>query len=155
MRRDIRRGITLVELLVVVALAGIMMALLLPAVYSAQTAARQASCMQNLRQIGLALFNHQSVNDVLPMSQVRGTGRGSGHSAFSAILPYIEQTALYNGYNFDLENYAVDNQTVVRSRVSTFLCPENPDVENIDARDVRFPDSRSSLALAWCKADLD
>jgi type II secretory pathway pseudopilin PulG len=148
MRRDIRRGITLVELLVVVALAGIMVALLLPAVYSAQTAARQASCTQNLRQIGLALFNYESVNDVLPMSQVRGAGRGNGHSVFTAILPYIEQASLYNGYNFDLENYAVDNQTVVRSRVSTFLCPENPDVENFDARDVRFPDSRSSFAKA-------
>jgi prepilin-type N-terminal cleavage/methylation domain-containing protein len=146
MRRDIRRGITLVELLVVVAVAGIMAALLLPAVRSARAAAREASCTQNLRQIGLALINYQSANDVLPMSQVRGEGRANGHSVFTAILPYFEQNSLYNGYNFDLENYGVANQTGVRSRVSTFLCPDNPDVENVDARDVRFPDSRSSFA---------
>ena len=80
------------------------------------------------------------------MSQVRGEGRGSGHSVFTAILPYMDQVPIYNGYNFWLENYDVTNQTDVRSRVSTFLCPDNANAENVAAIDVRFPDSRSSFA---------
>jgi type II secretory pathway pseudopilin PulG len=146
MRRQNRRGITLIELLVVVALTGVTVALLLPAVQSARAAAREASCVQNLKQIGLALFNYQSANAVLPMSQVRGEGRGNGHSVFATILPYMEQVPLYNDYNFDLENYGIDNQTSVRARVSTFLCPDNPSVQNVAAIDVRFPESRSTFA---------
>jgi prepilin-type N-terminal cleavage/methylation domain-containing protein len=146
MRRGIRRGITLIELLVVVALVGVMVMLLLPAVQSARAAAREASCTYNFKEIALALHNYQSANAVLPMSQVRGEGRGNGHSVFTLILPYIEQAAIYNSYNFWLENYDDTNQTSVRIRVPSFLCPDNPNVENVAAVDVRFPDSRSSFA---------
>jgi prepilin-type processing-associated H-X9-DG protein len=146
MRRGTRRGITLVELVVVVALAGVMLALLLPAVQSARAAAREATCVRNLKEIALALFNYQNVNAVFPMSQVRGEGRGNGHSAFMLILPYVEQVAVYNAYNFGLENYDITNQTAVGARVSTFVCPDNPNIDNVAAIDVRFPDSRSSFA---------
>jgi type II secretory pathway pseudopilin PulG len=146
MRRDIRGGITLVELLVVVALSGVMAAILLPAVHSARAAAREASCVRNLKEIGLALINYESSQGTLPMSQVRGEGRANGHSVFTLILPYMEQAAIYNEYNFWLENYDVTNLTAVRTRVSTLLCPDNPNVENVAAIDVRFPDSRSSFA---------
>jgi prepilin-type N-terminal cleavage/methylation domain-containing protein/prepilin-type processing-associated H-X9-DG protein len=148
MRRDMRRGISLIELLVVVAVVGIMVAVLLPAVQSARAAAREASCTENLKQIGLALHNYETSQATLPMSQVRGEGRGNGQSTFTLILPFLEQIPLYNGYNFDLENYDVTNHTSVRARVSTFLCPENPNVENIGAADVRFPESRASFAKA-------
>ena len=146
MRRQNRRGITLIELLVVVALVGVMVMLLLPAVQSARAAAREASCVQNLKQIGLALYNYQNGQGTLPMSQVRGEGRGNGQSVFALILPYMEQVPLYNNYNFWVENYDIANQTAVGSRVSNLLCPENPTVENIAAIEVRFPDSRSSFA---------
>ena len=147
MRRDIRRGITLIELLVVMALVGVMLALFLPAVQSARAAAREATCVRNLKQIGLALHNYQSANAVFPMSQVRGEGRGNGHSAFTLILPYVEQVAVYNAYNFWLENYDITNQTAVRARVPTFVCPDNPNIDDVAAIDVSvFPDSRSSFA---------
>ncbi len=148
MRRDIRRGLTLIELLVVMALVGVMVALFLPAVQSARAAAREASCVQNLKQIGLALINYQSAMGTLPMSQVRGEGRGNGHSVFTLILPFIEQIPVYNDYNFWLENYDTANQTPVRTGVPAFLCPDNPDIENVAAMDVRFPESRSSFAKA-------
>ena len=148
MRRDVHRGITLIELLVVVALVGLTVALVLPTIQSARAAAREAGCMQNLKQIGLALINYERSQGTLPMSQVRGEGRGSGHSVFTAILPYMEQIPLYNGYNFWMENYDISNQTAVRTRVLTFLCPDNPNIENVAATDVRFPESRSSFAKA-------
>jgi prepilin-type N-terminal cleavage/methylation domain-containing protein len=146
MRRDIRRGITLIELLVVVALVGVIVAVILPAVQSAQAAAREASCTQNLREIGLALINYDGANTVLPMSQARGEGRGNGHSVFTLILPYMELSPIYNAYNFWLENYNVTNQTAVGTRVPAFFCPDNSNIDNVPATDVRFPESRSSFA---------
>ena len=80
------------------------------------------------------------------MSQVRGEGRGNGHSVFMLILPYVEQVAVYNAYNFWLENYDITNQTAVRARVPTFVCPDNPNIDDVAAIDVRFPDSRSTFA---------
>ena len=148
MLRQIRRGITLVELLVVMALVGTLVALLLPAVQSARAAAREVNCTQNLRAIGLALHNYESATASLPMSQVRGEGRGNGHSLFTLILPYMEQIPTYNGYNFSLENYDITNHTSVRTRVSAYLCPDNSNTENTSAAEVRFPVSRSSFARA-------
>jgi prepilin-type N-terminal cleavage/methylation domain-containing protein/prepilin-type processing-associated H-X9-DG protein len=146
MRRDNRRGITLIESLIVVAIAGVMVALILPAVQPARAAAREMTCTQNLKQIGLALLNYENAIGTLPMSQVRGAGRGNGHSVFAEILPFLEQIPLFNSYNFHLENYGIENQTSVRARVSTFLCPDNPNIQNVVAIDVRFPESRSSFA---------
>jgi hypothetical protein len=120
----------------------------LPAIQSARAAAREADCTQNLRQIGLALHNYETAMASLPMSQVRGQGRGNGHSVFTLILPYMEQIPVYNGYNFWLENHDITNQTSVRARVPAYLCPDNSNAEDMAAADVRFPVSRSSFARA-------
>ena len=146
MRRDTCRGFTLVELLVVVAIVSVLVALLLPAVQTARAAARAASCVNNLKQIGLALLNYHSANGTFPMSQTRGDGHGNGHSVFMAILPYMEEVRVYNSYNFSLENWHASNQTSVMTRITAFLCPDNPNVENVPAGEVRFPESRSTFA---------
>jgi type II secretory pathway pseudopilin PulG len=148
MRRNSTRAITLIELLVVVALAGVSVALLVPAVQSARAAAREATCASNLKQIGLALLNYESANEVLPMSQARGAGHGNGHSVLTALLPYMEQQAVYNAYNFGLENHHVANQTAVKTRLEIFLCPDNREIADVAAAEVRYPDSRSLLAKA-------
>ena len=146
MRRDTRRGITLVELLVVAAVVTVLVALLLPAVQTARAAARAASCVNNLKQIGLALHNYHSANGTLPMSQTRGDAHGNGHSVFMAILPYLEEVRVYNGYNFSLENWHPSNQTSVMTRISAYVCPDNPNVDEVPAGEVRFPESRSTFA---------
>jgi prepilin-type N-terminal cleavage/methylation domain-containing protein/prepilin-type processing-associated H-X9-DG protein len=92
------RGFTLIELLVVIAIIAILIALLLPAVQQAREAARRTQCKNNLKQIGLALFNYESTFQRLPPGNFGGMGscNDDGLAWTFAILPYIEQAPLYN-----------------------------------------------------------
>src|SRR6187397_1212436 len=110
-----RRGFTLVELLVVIAIIGVLIALLLPAVQAAREAARRAHCINNLKQLGLALQNYESALGVFPPAYV-GDPKAVG-SAFGVsypdqnvntlpgfawgtlILPFMEQAPLYASFN--------------------------------------------------------
>src|ERR1700728_1014369 len=90
-----RRGFTLIELLVVIAIIAVLIALLLPAVQSAREAARRAQCINNLKQVGIAMHNYHDALSSLPpgsMAVVDGTWQ-------LFILPFLEQTTLYNSYN--------------------------------------------------------
>src|SRR6476620_10934355 len=113
-----RGGFTLIELLVVIAIISVLIALLLPAVQAAREAARRISCVNNLKQIGLALANYESSQGVLPPSVVvarNGTAFWSnGWSAQARILPHLEQGSAYNSINFTLSYSAPDNTTVPR-----------------------------------------
>jgi prepilin-type N-terminal cleavage/methylation domain-containing protein/prepilin-type processing-associated H-X9-DG protein len=134
-----KRGFTLIELLVVIAIIAVLIALLLPAVQAAREAARRAQCVNNLKQIGLALHNYHTANDVFPCGAAASYNpvNGSppciawmGWSAQALMFGYMEQTALYNAINFSLDpiqansgNYA--NTTAVYSKVKVFLCPSD------------------------------
>jgi len=135
-----RRGFTLIELLVVIAIIAVLIALLLPAVQAAREAARRAQCVNNLKQLGIAMHNYHDINGSLPMGsgncQWLTVGQYSakqGLSAHSALLPQLEQNAIYNSINFSWGTtedtgsqpvYAIQS-TVMLSQISVFLCPSD------------------------------
>jgi prepilin-type N-terminal cleavage/methylation domain-containing protein/prepilin-type processing-associated H-X9-DG protein len=96
-----RRGFTLVELLVVILIIGILIALLFPAVQAARAAARRSSCLNNLRQLGLAFHNYENAEKHLPFSK-RVEADGAARSWVPDLLPYLEQANLVSGANYDL-----------------------------------------------------
>ena len=132
-----RRAFTLIELLVVIAIIGVLVALLLPAVQSARESARRTQCMNNLKQLGLALHKHHDSYQTFPSgyaSQVWAKptlndpyqylgGRGWGWA--SRILGSLEQTSLYNDINFDGDVSDPSAQTVRRTILSVYLCPSS------------------------------
>src|SRR5262245_1454572 len=133
------RGFTLIELLVVIAIIAVLIALLLPAVQAAREAARRAQCINNLKQLGLALQNYASALGVLPPSYVGdpkavgsaygvsypdgGINTVPGFAWGTLILPYLEQGPLSASFNFQLPCWAPDNTTGARTKLSVFLCP--------------------------------
>lgn len=119
------RGFTLIELLVVIAIIAILIALLLPAVQSAREAARRSQCINNLKQLGIAMHNYLDVNLYFPPSFcVDGTGTvtGGGWSVQARILPYVEQGNMYN--LIDFTNAYVAGSSPAIDRVPLLLCPD-------------------------------
>jgi prepilin-type N-terminal cleavage/methylation domain-containing protein len=135
-----RTGFTLVELLVVIAIIGTLVGLLLPAVQSARESARRSACVNNMKQIGLALHNYHDANKGLPPSyydnvpQTNSSGDAADNLVMgwtALILPFAEDAALYDSFlqatsnltlNFHVTSAA---QTVARTNVPVYRCPSN------------------------------
>jgi prepilin-type N-terminal cleavage/methylation domain-containing protein/prepilin-type processing-associated H-X9-DG protein len=127
MRLRNRSGFTLIELLVVIAIIAVLIALLLPAVQAAREAARRMQCVNNLKQVGLAMANYEGTVGSYPW------GCGWWNNPWSAhvmMLPFLEQQPLYNAINFSDTGTAVTgvtNTTVVNTTLAAFLCPSDTD----------------------------
>jgi prepilin-type N-terminal cleavage/methylation domain-containing protein/prepilin-type processing-associated H-X9-DG protein len=126
-----RGGFTLIELLVVIAIIAVLVGLLLPAVQAAREAARRAQCMNNLKQIGVALHAYVQAVDALPPGYVSvwdsinlveiGPGWGWG----SMVLAQLEQTPLFNSVNFSIAINDPRNGTAATTPLAIFLCPSD------------------------------
>jgi prepilin-type N-terminal cleavage/methylation domain-containing protein/prepilin-type processing-associated H-X9-DG protein len=166
-----RLGFTLIELLVVIAIIAVLIALLVPAVQKVREAAARAQCQNNLKQIGIACHNYHDAYKKLPPAKINsGSGWNKNnnyygvrdaaigfkvynHTGFTLLLPYIEQNALFQQYDFtkpacnaswsssyypstgcvpsDLANYGngvngTSNAAVVGTPVPTYTCPTDP-----------------------------
>jgi prepilin-type N-terminal cleavage/methylation domain-containing protein/prepilin-type processing-associated H-X9-DG protein len=136
-----RSGFTLIELLVVIAIIAVLIALLLPAVQAAREAARRAQCTNNMKQIGLAIANYEASHGCIvsgyisaagPLSQFGVPGynpdpqtfdNGPGWGWLALLLPFAEQTPLYNAINVNLPTWVADNGTVVKVQLNVYNCP--------------------------------
>jgi prepilin-type N-terminal cleavage/methylation domain-containing protein len=117
-----RRGFTLIELLVVIAIIAVLVSILLPAVQQAREAARASQCKNNLKQIGIALHNYHEAFGLLPFSQ---GGTGNAYSGISQMLPYFEQTVLYNKIDFNLAYNHATNDPVRLAEIGFLRCPSD------------------------------
>ncbi|WP_339746885.1 DUF1559 domain-containing protein [uncultured Rubinisphaera sp.] len=124
------RGFTLIELLVVIAIIAILVALLLPAVQQAREAARRSACKNNLKQLGLALHNYHDTHQMFPINWTvnhnHNENTQEGFSWMAYILPFVEQSALYDTINFDVDLANAANSAAAQVAISTYLCPSDP-----------------------------
>lgn len=139
--RPFASGFTLVELLVVIAIIGILIGMLLPAVQQVREAARRSACMNQTRQMALAALNYESAHGALPSGAEHvspdlpdpddrrtNDGSSSGWGWRTKLLPFMEQTALFDQLDLTMALNSVDNREVVTQAVESFVCPTDPEL---------------------------
>ena len=151
----VHRGFTLVELLVVVAIIGILIALLLPAVQSARESARRLECLSHLKQLGLAMHNHHDSRGYFPSSYVCKPGgvmgqpnddgdSGPGWTCLFQILPFVEESSTMRMFNQSVPCWDPSNAVAATTSISVFRCPT---VSEVSATYTVEGDSGNPLAV--------
>ena len=123
--RDTRPGFTLIELLVVIAIIAVLIALLVPAVQRVREAAARTQCINNLKQLGLAMHLHYDAFGGFPTT-VDTAGPLETRSALVALLPFLEQQQLHQLYNSSVAWNAAANAAFINNPVGMFICPSTP-----------------------------
>jgi prepilin-type N-terminal cleavage/methylation domain-containing protein/prepilin-type processing-associated H-X9-DG protein len=143
------RAFTLIELLVVIAIIAVLIALLLPAVQAAREAARRSQCVNNMKQLGLAVMNYESANGCLPptsnnttLSQLPpGTGQTNDFSFKVRFLPFMELAAHFNSLNQSQVSTSAQNTTIHNVQVKSFQCPSDGNDPGSPTGDTNYPNN--------------
>jgi prepilin-type N-terminal cleavage/methylation domain-containing protein/prepilin-type processing-associated H-X9-DG protein len=146
-----RRGFTLIELLVVIAIIAVLIALLLPAVQAAREAARRSSCVNNMKQLGLAMQNYHDSLGSFPIGAMGvrsliasgkypdGTPVGNARRTWlPMLLPYLEQGVVANSYNFSQIFNSNLNTTAELTLLRVLCCPSDPNLGSIENSPPRY-----------------
>ena len=153
-------GFTLVELLVVIAIIGVLVALLLPAVQAAREAARRSQCQNNIRQLAVAMHNHETTKGRLPPGNLGYDPDRPDHPLWAKeprtpmlvfILPYIEQGTRMASYDFKRAWYQQPQPVieVLRQQIPTYQCPSDEPQVMDNASEVDFDDYKGNYGLNW------
>jgi prepilin-type N-terminal cleavage/methylation domain-containing protein/prepilin-type processing-associated H-X9-DG protein len=158
MRTPKRHAFTLIELLVVIAIIGILIGLLLPAVQNVRATAQRMQCTNNLKQIGLALHNYESIHQIFPAGYIDGNTNpdstpdndvGPGWGWASRILPFLEHEDIYEQINFGQGIISGTNLTVAQTQITVFQCPSDGYTQqNVPLYDSTFTTPIATVAQA-------
>ncbi|CAN5503789.1 DUF1559 domain-containing protein [soil metagenome] len=118
----IRRGFTLIELLVVIAIIAILVGLLLPAVQKVRESGNRAKCINNMKQLGLAVQSYESQLNGFPFAYQTTP---KAHGTFISLMPYMDQDNLFKQYDFSV-NWYQNSDSVLRAQPAMLQCPSNP-----------------------------
>jgi prepilin-type N-terminal cleavage/methylation domain-containing protein len=146
-----QHGFTLVELLVVIAVIGVLVALLLPAVQSAREAARRAQCTSNLRQLGIACQAYANQRGGFPLLSSSSTQPGW----ITQILPFFEEGNLLAQYNYGQPWFDASNAGAVTKRLSVLECPTSPVEHSYTATDPGFAGQSANPLTTFTTASVD
>jgi len=132
-----RRAFTLLELIIVIAITGVLMGLMLPAISHARWAAARSKCQHNLREQGLAVLSYEACNGGLPPLSAAGPSRALGlpdgvcHGMYAYVLPHLDEGARASQYRWDLSADDLGNATAIAGTIGVLRCPladeTNPD----------------------------
>ena len=121
-----KKGVTLIEFLVVLAILGVLVAFLLPAQRNARGAARRTQCKNNLKHIGLALHNYHDTYHAFPPAFTVDENGKPLHSWRTLILPFVDQASLYNKIDLSKPWDDPANAEAFKTRISVYQCPSSP-----------------------------